>query len=355
VAAAAAKLQALKDAATEVAKISVLEDSDFVFNFNNATVAKGNDGDTIAANVANFPVLLGEGLSMTVGLLGPCGMNSPHTHPRATEILYLINGTIITGMLQENGARFVYNTVQNGSAQVFLKGSIHYQQNVGCEPVTFVAALNNEDPGVNSIAQRYFGLPPDIVGASLGGIGVQEVAGLEAKIPDNIIFGIEECLQRCNIQLPNQTTNQRQPRVSGNALPSGFSGPPAPSSSAASSSSSSTSTSTSTSARSTSTSTGNHKRGFEAEVGGLDLRGPAIPVTLSAEQQAYIAALESSHTSIMNVALIALVAVMASGYVVIALGFARGRRQQQIILSERSESLPVSTPVQPYSDRLDKA
>lgn len=355
---AAAKLQALKDAATEVAKIEALEDSDFVFNFNNATITKGNDGDTVAANVANFPVLLGEGLSMTVGYLGPCGMNSPHTHPRATEILYLINGTIITGMLQENGARFVYNTVNNGSAQVFLKGSIHYQQNVGCDPVTFVAALNNEDPGVSSIAQRYFGLPPDIVGASLGGIGVQEVAGLEAKIPDNIIFGIEECLQRCNIMLPNQTTNQRQPRVSGNALPSGFSGPPAPGSSAVASSSSSSSThssSTSTYASSTpsSTSTGNHKRGFEAEVGDLDLRGPAVAFT--AAQQSYIAALESSHASMMNIALIALVAVLASGYIVIAFVFARGRPQQPIVLSEQSESLPVSASVQPYSDRPEKA
>lgn len=37
-----------------------------------------------------------------------------------------------------------------------------------------------------SVAQRYFGLPPDIVGAALGGLGVEEVGGLEALIPDNI-------------------------------------------------------------------------------------------------------------------------------------------------------------------------
>jgi len=349
--AAAAKLQALKDAATEVARIGVLEDSDFVFNFNNATVAKGNDGDTIAANVANFPVLLGEGLSMTVGHLGPCGMNSPHTHPRATEILYLINGTIITGMLQENGARFVYNSVNNGSAQVFPKGSIHYQQNVGCDPVTFVAALNNEDPGTSSIAQRYFGLPPDIVGASLGGIGVQQVAGLEAKIPDNIIFGIDECLTRCNIQLPTQTTNQRQPRVSGNALPSGFSGPPPPASAPASSAPSASSTQHSKRESEL------ELRGFEAEVGTtLNLQGrPDAAASPEQQQRVYEyinTAVDASYASLMNVALMALVAVMASGYVVIALVITRGRRPQQIVLSEQTTQ---SIPALPYSDRVEKA
>ena len=34
-------------------------------------------------------------------------------------MLYLINGTIRTGMLQENGARFVYNEVSSNQAQIF--------------------------------------------------------------------------------------------------------------------------------------------------------------------------------------------------------------------------------------------
>ena len=39
-----------------------------------------------------------------------------------------------------------------------------------------------------------FGLPPDIVGAAMGNIGVVEVAGLEALIPDNVALGTEDCL-----------------------------------------------------------------------------------------------------------------------------------------------------------------
>ena len=67
-------------------------------------------------------------------------MNTPHTHPRATEMLYLVNGTITTGMIAENNARFVFNTLEAGTAQVFLQGSIHYQQNELCDPVMFVGA-----------------------------------------------------------------------------------------------------------------------------------------------------------------------------------------------------------------------
>ena len=79
--------------------------------------------------------------------------------------------------------------------------------------------FNGEDPGVSQVAQRFFGLPPDIVGAALGGLGVQEVADLEAFIPDNVILGVDECLNRCGIERTPQPNAQRQPRVSANAFP----------------------------------------------------------------------------------------------------------------------------------------
>ncbi|KAI1795208.1 RmlC-like cupin [Ganoderma leucocontextum] len=211
---------ALKAAPAQVDRVKILDkDTDFVFNFLNATAVKGAGGELISATVSNFPVLVNNGLAMTIGLLGPCGMNTPHTHPRATEILYLVNGTLTTGMIPENGDRFIFNTLEGGSAQVFLQGSIHYQQNELCDPVLFVAALNNEDPSVLSVAQRYFGLPPDVVGASLGGLGVEYVAGLESMIPDNVALGRQECLDRCKIKRENQPTSQREPRNSNNALP----------------------------------------------------------------------------------------------------------------------------------------
>ncbi|KAI0349412.1 RmlC-like cupin [Trametes cingulata] len=230
----AEKIAALRDAPTQVDRIKLLDkDSDFTFNFLNATATKGAGGSAVGATVANFPALVNNAMAMTIGFLGPCGMNTPHTHPRATEMLYVVNGTLSSGMIAENGARFVFNTLEAGSAMIFPKGSIHFQQNEGCEPMMFVAALNNEDPGVESIAQRYFGLPPDVVAASLGDLGVQEVAGIESMIPDNIALGTQECLDRCGISRGDQPTTQRQPRNANNALPGQSSGDWAPSTTAA--------------------------------------------------------------------------------------------------------------------------
>jgi oxalate decarboxylase/phosphoglucose isomerase-like protein (cupin superfamily) len=82
-------------------------------------------------------------------------MNTPHLHPRATEFLYLVDrGEMQVGFIEENGARFVTNTLTQGQGTIFPQGAIHFQVNLGCEPITFVAALNNEDPGASQVAQR---------------------------------------------------------------------------------------------------------------------------------------------------------------------------------------------------------
>jgi len=78
----------------------------------------------------NFPC--STPLCIGVGYLEGCGMNTPHTHPRATEINIAINGTLRTGMLAENGARFVFNNVPAGSATVFPRGAIHFEMNLEC-------------------------------------------------------------------------------------------------------------------------------------------------------------------------------------------------------------------------------
>ncbi|KAJ7656259.1 RmlC-like cupin domain-containing protein [Mycena polygramma] len=209
---------------TAVDRINDLSDQQFVFDFLNPPggVTTGAAGHTVTATSGTFPAVVGNGVAMTVGFLGPCGINTPHTHPRATEINFSVNGTLRTGMLSENGARFVVNSLPPGSMTVFPQGAIHFEMNDGCEPAMFVAAFNGEDPGVLSIAQRFFGLPVDIVDVTMGEIGVQQVEGLADKIPDNIAVGTDECLKRCGLaRPPAQPTAQHQPRVSGNAFPTG--------------------------------------------------------------------------------------------------------------------------------------
>lgn len=175
---------AVRNAITHVDKINALTDEEFVFDFKDPNLKKttGAGGTLTSANVGNFAALVGNGLALTIGEMAPCGANSPHSHPRATEILLLLNGELSAGFLTENGSRFVVQNLTEYSAMVFPAGSIHFQANYGCDPIKFVAALSDEDPGTLQVAQRYFALSADIVGASLGGLGVQEVEDLASKV-----------------------------------------------------------------------------------------------------------------------------------------------------------------------------
>jgi len=135
-----------------------------------------------------------------------------------------------------------------------------------------------------------FGLPPAIVAASLGEIGVEEVAGLATMIPDDVAFGSEECVQRCGIKVGVQPTNEQVPRVSGNALPSG----------------------SAWTAKATSTST-NYSRSM---LQGSVLGAVADPSSSSTH----------STTQPTTIALIAVVSVLGVGYLVLGAIFLMKRR-----------------------------
>jgi hypothetical protein len=178
-----------------------------VFDFNQKPGENktGDGGFVKKAEVDKFPVLTGLGISVTVADLGPCGMNTPHVHPRATEFLTVVDGSINFGMIPENGlvktgSAEVSGTLTKKQGTVFPQGSIHYQFNDNCEPATFVAALNSEDPGTSQVAQNFFGLNSTVVQvalrfpASLEGSKFDE---FKKSIPANLAQDMTECLKRC--------------------------------------------------------------------------------------------------------------------------------------------------------------
>jgi oxalate decarboxylase/phosphoglucose isomerase-like protein (cupin superfamily) len=127
-------------------------------------------------------------------------MNLPHTHPRATEINFSVDGDFIVGFYQENGAEFIMNEIHKNQVAVFPKGAIHFEQNLNCAPATFVAAFNNEDPGVLTVANAFFGsLPATVVGASLGGLNITTVDDIRLQLAQNPSIGIAECRKRCGL------------------------------------------------------------------------------------------------------------------------------------------------------------
>lgn len=179
-----------------------------VFDFNpaaNPGIKPGLGGQVDLANRANFPILTDLGLSAAVLFFNPCGLNTPHIHPRASEFFTVASdGRIDTGFVLENGLITEFNaTLTQFQGTVFPQGSIHFQQNLECTPQVGISGLNSEDPGASSVAQNFFALDPAVVDASLGfpsQINADNFAQFKSVIPAPFVEGIESCLQRCNIK-----------------------------------------------------------------------------------------------------------------------------------------------------------
>ncbi|MCJ1246984.1 hypothetical protein MMC30_004195 [Trapelia coarctata] len=196
---------ALELAATAVDRLAILTDpSDFVFDFQNAgtdAATKGKGGKTVKADRKTFPALIGTGVSMTVGFLGPCGFNTPHVHPRSSEINIVVQGSLVAEFVAENGARPIINTLTQYQMTVFPQGAMHTEFNPLCTPSVFVAGFASEDPGVQQTVQSFFALDGEIVRAALGGEAVAgvDIEAFRGVVPRNVAVGVESCLVRCGL------------------------------------------------------------------------------------------------------------------------------------------------------------
>ncbi|KAM7530432.1 hypothetical protein LguiB_033842 [Lonicera macranthoides] len=115
------------------------------------------------ANVAQIPGLNTLGISLVRIDYAPYGLNPPHTHPRATEVLFVLEGTLYVGFVTSNPDNRLFTKVLNkGDVFVFPQGLIHFQFNVGKTNAVAIAALSSQNPGVITIANAVFGSNPPI-------------------------------------------------------------------------------------------------------------------------------------------------------------------------------------------------
>ncbi|CAM9169943.1 unnamed protein product, partial [Heterosigma akashiwo] len=184
------------------------DDKDFTFDLLGKTPTVGGGGIKQGLDVRDLPSLHGEGVALTLFTLDPCGINLPHVHPRATEILYVISGAgrteedwqsyLQVAFVEENGGRTIVNTIGTGEATFFPEGLIHYQQNLGCEQVQYISGLNHEDPGVLTVSTRTFTFPDKALAATFN-IEVDEVKALRDGLPTSPAAGQAACLEYCGM------------------------------------------------------------------------------------------------------------------------------------------------------------
>jgi len=203
----------LSDTRADALNNVLTKNEDFVFNFvNHKTGGPGKGGEIVAANRKTFPALTNTGIGAAVGFLGPCGFNTPHVHPRATELAIVLQGTIVSSMFPENGVnqangkpREILNILNEFDTTVFYQGSVHSQFNPTCEPAIFFAALSSEDFGVGQVAQELFGASHTDATAAVFGNSFDgaEVDQLRSSLSANVALGIETCLSQCGIKKRN--------------------------------------------------------------------------------------------------------------------------------------------------------
>ena len=128
----------------------------------------GNTYNKVGSNVTNvnvdtFPGLNTLGISLARIDFAPYGQNPPHTHPRGTEILVVLEGTLFVGFVTSNtDNRLFTKTLNKGDVFVFPVGLIHFQVNVGKTNAIAISGLSSQNAGAITIANAVFGSNPPI-------------------------------------------------------------------------------------------------------------------------------------------------------------------------------------------------
>ncbi|KAG5251597.1 hypothetical protein OIU76_007810 [Salix suchowensis] len=163
-----------------------ITEADFFFDGLAKTGKVNNSVGSLAtgANVEKIPGLNTQGVSLSRIDYAPEGLNPPHTHPRATEMIFVLEGELTVGFIT-TANKLISKTVKNGEIFVFPRGLVHFQKNNGDKAASVISAFNSQLPGTQSIAMTLFtstpALPDNILTKAFQ-IGTKEIDKIKTKL-----------------------------------------------------------------------------------------------------------------------------------------------------------------------------
>nr|KAJ0188501.1 hypothetical protein LSAT_V11C900498900 [Lactuca sativa] len=110
--------------------------------------------------VTQLPGLNTMGISMVRIDYAPWGLNPPHTHPRATEILTILEGTLQVRFVTSNpDNRFITKVLQKGDVfwGLFISNAMWVM-----DMLWLLLAFSSQNPGAITIGNAVFGANPAI-------------------------------------------------------------------------------------------------------------------------------------------------------------------------------------------------
>lgn len=122
-------------------------------------------GNFFKANASNFPALTGlavQGLD-----LAPGAVREPHTHPNANQLDYCISGRGVVGIVGPEGETH-YLELEAGDISFVPQGFLHWIENRGDEPLSFLVVLSHEQPLTVELSEMIAGVPNDTLANMYG-------------------------------------------------------------------------------------------------------------------------------------------------------------------------------------------
>ncbi|XP_009617434.1 germin-like protein 9-3 [Nicotiana tabacum] len=109
------------------------------------------------ASLAEFPALNGQSVSLAILQFPPGAVNPPHTHPRASELLFLVQGVLEVGFIDTKNVLYTQK-LRAGDMFIFPKGLVHYQYNRNhYKQAVAISAFGSATAGTVSLPLSIFG------------------------------------------------------------------------------------------------------------------------------------------------------------------------------------------------------
>ncbi|KAJ3677099.1 hypothetical protein LUZ60_002823 [Juncus effusus] len=131
-------------------KVSDVTPEDFAYD---GLGVPGNTENLIKAAVTpafvdKFPATNGLGISAARLDLAPGGVIPMHTHPGATEILFVLEGSICAGFISSSANTVYTQNLKKGDIMIFPQGLLHYQINAGGSHAIAFVSFSSANPGL---------------------------------------------------------------------------------------------------------------------------------------------------------------------------------------------------------------
>lgn len=107
------------------------------------------------ATVMEFPALNGQSVSYAMLMFQADSINPTHTHPRASELLLVVDGELSVGFVDTTNKLYTQD-LTTGDMFVFPKGTVHWQYNKGTKSATAFSTFGSAAAGLVSLPVTVF-------------------------------------------------------------------------------------------------------------------------------------------------------------------------------------------------------